>query len=97
MFPTMAKNMKNKSDEPKAKTRPPAKGIVRTLQSCLAEVRRCSPSLTRSERRACAKLLLQASELEVFRHKLGDKAFDALFRDFIASRMKGTKGARERK
>ncbi len=89
--------MRNKSDEPKPKPRRPAKGNVRTLQSCLAEVRKWSPSLSRSERRACAKLLLQAREVEVLRNKLGDKAFDALFRDFIASRMKETKGARERK
>lgn len=72
----------------KASTRQPARSKVRTLQSCLTEIRRCSPGMSRSDRRACAKLLLQASQLEVLRHKLGDKAFDALFVDFIQSKMK---------
>jgi hypothetical protein len=90
----VAKNVK-KSNEPEKKTRPPAKGNVRTLQSCLAEVRRLWPSWSRAQQRAGAKWLLHVSELEALPPKVGDAAFDARLRDFIESQMKEKKAADE--
>jgi hypothetical protein len=81
-----------KSGKPAGNARPAAKGQVRSLESCLAEVRRDFPNLPRSHRRAIAKLLLQASQLEVLRHGLGDEAFDALFRDFVKTLKKAKRG-----